>query len=86
MKKTITAILERGKDGYGVMFEEFPDVFSFGITVEEAKVNAREAIELFFEGTEKPPVWLEEGFEIAVTFMPFPKPLVANVPAFDLHY
>jgi predicted RNase H-like HicB family nuclease len=66
--KTITATLEWGEDGYGVWFDEFPNVFSFGETVEEAKIQAKEAILFAFEGEKKQPKWLTKGFEIAVKF------------------
>jgi predicted RNase H-like HicB family nuclease len=75
--KMITATLERSKDGYGVWFEEFPNIFSFGKTVEEAKVQAKEAIEFAFEDCKKPPKWLKNGYEIAVKF---------DVPALLEHY
>lgn len=65
--KTITATLEWSKDGYGVWFEEFPNVFSFGETVEQAKENALEAIILAFEG-QNAPTWVKEGFDIDVRF------------------
>ncbi|MDR1897268.1 MAG: type II toxin-antitoxin system HicB family antitoxin [Prevotellaceae bacterium] len=42
--KKITTLLEKGKDGYGVSFEEITTVYSFGETVEEAKENAAEAL------------------------------------------
>lgn len=54
--KTIIATLECSKYGYGVWFGEFSNVFSFGKTVEEAKTNAKEALELAFEG-ERTPAW-----------------------------
>ena len=47
--KTITAILEKGKDGYGVSFKEVMNVFGFGETVEAAKKDARDALEGFIE-------------------------------------
>jgi len=75
--KTITATLEWTKDGYGVWFEEFPNIFSFGKTVEEAKSQAREAISLAFEDQKKPPKWLTNGYEIAVKF---------DIPALLKHY
>ena len=41
----IHVILELGKDGYGVWFEELPHVFGFGETVEAAKADAKAALE-----------------------------------------
>jgi predicted RNase H-like HicB family nuclease len=43
-----TAILEREREGYVALSPEF-DVASQGTTVEEARENLREALELFFE-------------------------------------
>ena len=41
----IHVILELGKDGYGVWFEELENVFGFGETVEAAKKDAKAALE-----------------------------------------
>ena len=43
--KQIHTVLELGKDGYGVWFEELPHVFGFGETVEAAKGDAKAALE-----------------------------------------
>jgi len=43
--KQIHVTLELGKDGYGVWFKELPNVFGFGETVENAKADARAALE-----------------------------------------
>ena len=43
-----TAIIEREGDGYVALCPEL-DVASQGTTVEEARANLREAVELFFE-------------------------------------
>lgn len=48
MKHTLTAILTREDGGFVALFPEL-DVASQGATVEEAKANLREAVELFFE-------------------------------------
>ncbi len=45
--KTITVILEKGKDGYGVSFEDIANVYGFGATVEEAKADAKAALDGF---------------------------------------
>ena len=66
--KKIIATLEWSKDGYGIWFEEFPNVFSFANTVEEAKIKSKEVIEYSFEDEQKKPAWLEKGFEIAIRF------------------
>ena len=48
MKETFTAILEREDDGYVALCPEL-DIASQGKTVEEARENLREAVELFLE-------------------------------------
>lgn len=50
-----TAILDRGKEGYGVIFPDVPNCFSFGVTIDEAAANAEEALALYFEGHEERP-------------------------------
>ena len=48
MKQTLTAILTREDGGFVALCPEV-DVASQGLTVEEAKANLKEAVELFFE-------------------------------------
>ncbi len=48
MTRTLVAILEREGDGFFALCPEL-DIASQGNTLEEAKVNLREAVELFFE-------------------------------------
>ena len=48
MKRQLTAIIEREGDGYVALCPEL-DVASQGDTVQEARENLREALELFFE-------------------------------------
>ena len=48
MQKQLTAIIEREDDGYGALCPGL-DVASQGSTIEEARNNLREAVELFFE-------------------------------------
>jgi predicted RNase H-like HicB family nuclease len=48
MIKTITAAIWREDDGYVSLCSEL-DIDSQGDTVEEARANLREAVELFFE-------------------------------------
>ncbi|MDV6347685.1 type II toxin-antitoxin system HicB family antitoxin [Nitrosomonas sp. Is35] len=48
MNKQMTAIIEREGDGY-VSFCPELDIASQGDTVQEARENLREALELFFE-------------------------------------
>lgn len=42
--KRIKVLLEAGKDGYGVSFDEIPNVFGFGESIEAAKDDARNAL------------------------------------------
>lgn len=48
MQRQLTAIIERGGDGYVSLCPEV-DIASQGSTIEEARRNLREALELFFE-------------------------------------
>ncbi len=48
MKKQLTAIIEREGDGYVALCPDV-DVASQGNTVDEARNNLKEALELFFE-------------------------------------
>ena len=47
-KKELTAIIEREGDGFVALCPEL-DIASQGDTIEEAKLNLIEALELFFE-------------------------------------
>ena len=48
MTKSMTMIIEREDDGYVAICPEV-DVVSQGDTIEEARANLKEALELFFE-------------------------------------
>lgn len=48
MQKQLTAIIEREGNGYVSLCPEL-DIASQGNTIEEARVNLQEALELFFE-------------------------------------
>ncbi len=48
MQKQLTAIIEREESGYVSLCPEL-DIASQGNTIEEARQNLREALELFFE-------------------------------------
>ena len=48
MQKQLTAIIEREEKGYVSLCPEL-DIASQGDTIEEARENLREALELFFE-------------------------------------
>jgi predicted RNase H-like HicB family nuclease len=48
MTRSLTAFIEREADGYVALCPEL-DIASQGDTVEEARANLKEALELFFE-------------------------------------
>jgi len=48
MTRQLTAVIEREGDGFVALCPEV-DIASQGITVDEARANLREALELFFE-------------------------------------
>ena len=52
MNKTLTAILKREGDGFVALCPEL-DIASQGDTLEQAKANLREAVELFFESADE---------------------------------
>jgi len=52
MKRQLTAIIEREGDGYVALCPEL-DIASQGDTIEAARHNLREALELFFESASK---------------------------------
>jgi len=52
MRKQLTAIIEREGTGYASLCREL-DIASQGASVEEARENLREALELFFETASK---------------------------------
>lgn len=52
MKRQLTAIIEREGNGYVSLCPEL-DIASQGDTIEEARKNLQEALELFFESASK---------------------------------
>lgn len=48
MHKSLTAVIQRENDGYVAFCPEI-DIASQGDTIETAKANLKEAVELFFE-------------------------------------
>ena len=66
MRKQLTAIIEREGEGY-VSFCPELDIASQGDTVEEARENLREALELFFETASPEEVQARLHEEIYVT-------------------
>lgn len=68
MQKQLTAIIEREGDGYVSLCAEL-DIASQGDTVEEAKENLREALELFFKTASPAEVQTRLHEEVYVTRM-----------------
>ena len=70
--KTITAVLEKGKDGYGVWFNEVTNVFAFGTTVEAAKKDAYTALNFYITSlktdNKKVPSILQSDWELQFQF------------------
>lgn len=66
MTHRLTAIIQREEDGYVALCPEF-DIASQGDSVEAARDNLREALELFFECASPAEVQQRLGQEIFVT-------------------
>ena len=70
--KQIHVTLEMGKDGYGVCFEEVPNVFGFGETVAAAKADAKASLDFYVECLHKTgkaiPEILKEEYELIFEF------------------
>lgn len=68
MKTThqLTALIEREGDGYVSLCPEL-DIASQGSTIEDAKANLHEAVELFFETADKKEIQSRLHTEIFVT-------------------
>ena len=70
--KQIHVVLELGKDGYGVWFEELPHVFGFGESVEAAKADAKTALDGYIVALNKCsqsiPEILQGEFELVYQF------------------
>ena len=67
MKKYLTAILNKEDDMYVALCPEL-DIASQGRTVEEAKRNLSEAVELFFETA--PPEEIDERLKTEIFISP----------------
>lgn len=66
MQKQLTAIIEREGDGYVSLCPEF-DIASQGDTIEDARKNLREALELFFESASPKEIQTRLHEEVYVT-------------------
>jgi predicted RNase H-like HicB family nuclease len=66
MKRQLTAIIEREGDGYVSLCPEL-DIASQGETIEDARNNLREALELFFETASQEEIQARLHEEVYVT-------------------
>ena len=66
MKRQLTAIIERAGDGYVALCPEL-DIASQGSTVNEARDNLKEALELFFETASTTEIQKRSHSEVYVT-------------------
>ncbi len=66
MTRKLTAIIEREGDGFVSLCPEL-DIASQGSTIEEAHVNLREALELFFETASREEIGQRFSSEMYVT-------------------
>lgn len=66
MRRQLTAIIEREGDGY-VSFCPELDIASQGETIEDARNNLREALELFFETASQGEIQTRLHEEVYVT-------------------
>jgi len=68
MQKQLTAIIEKEDDGYVSFCPEY-DIASQGSTVEEARKNLHEALQLFFETASPQEIQSRFHGEIYITRM-----------------
>ena len=66
MNRRLTAIIQREGDGFVALCPEL-DVVSQGDTIESARANLQEAVELFFECASPEEVEKRTGGEIFIT-------------------
>ncbi|MFL6468549.1 MAG: type II toxin-antitoxin system HicB family antitoxin [Pyrinomonadaceae bacterium] len=66
MHRTLTATIWREDNGYVALCPEL-DIASQGDTVEEARSNLREAVELFFEAADPSEIQTRLNTEVYVT-------------------
>ncbi len=66
MKRQLTAIIEREGDGYVALCPEL-DIASQGDSIQEARANLQEALELFFEAASEDEIRNRLRGEVYVT-------------------
>ena len=71
MTRQFTAIIEREDDGYVALCPEL-DIASQGGTIEEARANLREALELFLETASPEEIAQRQRDEVYVTRVEVP--------------
>ena len=71
MTKKLTAIIEREGDGFVALCPEL-DIASQGDTIEEARANLQEALELFFEMASTEEIGTRLHGEVYVTQLEIP--------------
>jgi predicted RNase H-like HicB family nuclease len=69
--RSLTALIERGGDGYVAIYPEY-DIASQGDTVEEARVNLTEALTLFFETADASELSRRSQSEVFITQVEVP--------------
>lgn len=71
MTRQLTAVIEREGDGFVALCPEV-DVASQGRTVDEARANLQEALELFFETASEPEITERFRGEVYITQVDVP--------------
>lgn len=66
MSRTLTAIIHREDDGYVALCPEL-DIASQGDTIEEARTNLSEALDLFYETASAEEIARRSASEVYVT-------------------
>jgi predicted RNase H-like HicB family nuclease len=66
MQKRLTAIIEREGNGYVALGPEL-DIASQGDSVEQARRNLTEAVQLFLDAADRPEIEARLGGEVFVT-------------------
>ena len=69
MSHRVNIIFNRDKDGYYVFCPDLPGCHSQGDTFEEARINIKEAVELYLETMDKQEIEEALGKELLTTTM-----------------
>ncbi|GHU80814.1 transcriptional regulator [Bacteroidia bacterium] len=75
--ETLIATIAKGTEGYGVWIENFPGVYGQGDTVEAAKTNLKEGLDLYIKYNKDIPAILKNEYEWEYCF---------DVPSFLEYY